>query len=110
MPCTSSRFLEGHRPASDREAASAGGFCAYGIILSCQIEEVDRALRRGSGASAEQPEQGWTRAELETHLRQEYSTFTWLFEAMLRQAGFEIQDATYSESLIYAGYTCIRTQ
>jgi hypothetical protein len=43
-----------------------------------------------------------------THLRQEYSTFTWLFEPMLQRAGFVIQDATYSDSRIYAGYTCIR--
>ncbi len=52
---------------------------------------------------------GWTRAELETHLRDEYSTFTWLFEPMLVQAGFEVREATYSESRIYADYVCVRT-
>jgi ubiquinone/menaquinone biosynthesis C-methylase UbiE len=80
------------------------------LFLSCQGDEVNRVVEAWLEGAAEHPEQGWTRTELETHLREEYSTFTWLFEAMLHQAGFEIQDATYSESCIYADYTCIRTR
>jgi putative AdoMet-dependent methyltransferase len=62
------------------------------------MDEVDRVVEAWLRGAAEQSEEGWTRAELETHLRQEYSTFAWLFEVMLRQAGFEIHEATYSES------------
>ncbi|TME90632.1 MAG: class I SAM-dependent methyltransferase [Chloroflexi bacterium] len=53
---------------------------------------------------------GWTRAELETHLREEHSTFTWLFEPMLVQAGFEVRNATYSDPRIFAEYTCVRVR
>src|SRR5512133_3132763 len=33
----------------------------------------------------------WSRAELEEHVRDEHSTFTWLLEPMIRRSGFEIE-------------------
>jgi len=51
---------------------------------------------------------GWTRGELETHVRDEFSTYSWLLEAMLSRAGFEIRDAEYAESKVFAAYTCVR--
>jgi ubiquinone/menaquinone biosynthesis C-methylase UbiE len=53
------------------------------------------------------PDRGWTRAELETHIRTEYSTFTWLLEPMLERAGFSIEERDTSARL-YAAYTCVR--
>jgi len=53
-------------------------------------------------------EDGWTRQELETHVREEYSPFSWAIEAMLEQAGFQIQQAEYDSSRIYTAYTCVR--
>ena len=47
---------------------------------------------------------GWARAELEEHVRDEHSTFTWLLEPMIRRAGFEIEDAGYSGDGIWAQY------
>ena len=46
----------------------------------------------------------WSRAELEEHVRDEHSTFTWLFEPMLRRAGFTVEDAEYSADGIFASY------
>ncbi len=80
------------------------------LFLSCSTGEVSRVVEAWLDGAAEHPNKGWTRAELETHLRQEYSTFTWLFEPMLLQAGFEIRQATYSDSRLYAGYACIRVR
>jgi ubiquinone/menaquinone biosynthesis C-methylase UbiE len=51
-------------------------------------------------------EDGWTRAELAEHVRDEHSTFTWLLEPMIERAGFVIVDATYSESGMLAQYLC----
>jgi FkbM family methyltransferase len=51
-------------------------------------------------------ERGWTRAELAEHVRDEHSTFTWLLEAMIERAGFDIVDARYSESGVFARYLC----
>jgi SAM-dependent methyltransferase len=46
----------------------------------------------------------WTRAELEDHVRDEHSTFTWLLEPMLRRAGFEIEECKHSTDGIFAAY------
>jgi SAM-dependent methyltransferase len=46
----------------------------------------------------------WTRAELEEHVRDEHSTFTWLLEAMITRAGFVIDDASYTDDQISAKY------
>lgn len=51
-------------------------------------------------------ESGWTRAELAEHVRDEHSTFTWLLEPMIERAGFEIVDADYSESGMFAQCLC----
>jgi ubiquinone/menaquinone biosynthesis C-methylase UbiE len=51
-------------------------------------------------------ERGWTRAELAEHVRDEHSTFTWLLEPMIDRAGFDIVDASYSESGVFARYLC----
>jgi len=51
-------------------------------------------------------ERGWTRAELAEHVRDEHSTFTWLLEPMIERAGFEITDADYSASGMFARYLC----
>jgi hypothetical protein len=45
------------------------------------------------------PEHGWTREELEMHVRDGYSTFTWLLEPMLAGAGFEIAATDYGRAV-----------
>jgi len=46
----------------------------------------------------------WVRADLEEHVRDEHSTFTWLLEPMMERAGFRIDDATYTADGIFAEY------
>ena len=50
----------------------------------------------------------WTRVELEEHVRDEHSTYTWLVEPMLERAGFAIEDAEYSDDGILAKYVARR--
>jgi ubiquinone/menaquinone biosynthesis C-methylase UbiE len=50
--------------------------------------------------------EGVPKAEIEAHIRGEYSTFSWLLEAMLERVGFEIAEVNYSTSGIFAAYTC----
>jgi len=45
--------------------------------------------------------------ELETHFRQEYSTFEWIMEEMLKRAGFEINKSDYIEGF-FANYICTK--
>jgi SAM-dependent methyltransferase len=46
----------------------------------------------------------WSRGELEEHVRDEHSTFTWLLEPMIERSGFEIADAEHSQDGIFAKY------
>lgn len=53
----------------------------------------------GAGVEGE-----WSRAELEEHVRDEHSTFTWLLEAMIERAGFEVVESGRSEDGFDATY------
>jgi len=46
----------------------------------------------------------WSRSELEEHVRDEHSTFSWLLEPMIVRSGFEIAQAEHSEDGIFARY------
>jgi len=46
----------------------------------------------------------WVRADIEEHVRDEHSTYTWLLEIMLERAGFEIESAEYSPDGFFADY------
>ena len=46
----------------------------------------------------------WVRADVDEHLRDEHSTFTWLLEPMIRRSGFAVERADYTEDGIVAAY------
>ena len=48
---------------------------------------------------------GWTAAELAEHVRTEFSTYSWLLDAMLERTGFRIVEREYRKS-VYGTYTC----
>ncbi len=80
------------------------------LFLSCEPDEVHTVIEAWLANAAATPDVGWTRAELETHLREEHTTFTWLFEGMLEHTGFEISEASYAESQTHTGYVCARVR
>lgn len=46
-------------------------------------------------------------AEVETHVRDEYSTFDWVMEGLIEKAGFQIEKADYREGF-FATYLCTK--
>ncbi|HYI15788.1 MAG TPA: class I SAM-dependent methyltransferase [Thermomicrobiales bacterium] len=80
----------------------------HDLVYHVEPEEITQTIEGWLAGAREQPEDGWTRAELETHVREEYSTFSWLHEPLLERAGFEIREATYRPSRTYAAYTCVK--
>jgi SAM-dependent methyltransferase len=86
----------------------AGVLLLRDLAFSFDARDARGAIDAWLAGAAERPEEGWTRTEYETHVREEHSTFTWLLESMLRRAGFEISDLNYSDSKIYARYVCIK--
>lgn len=79
------------------------------LVFSCGPSDIESVVRAWLGSAAENPAEGYTRADFETHLRAEHSTFSWLIEPMLERAGFKIESARHSDSQIYATYECVRT-
>jgi len=63
-------------------------------------ERIEAWCARYEGAADGQ----WNRADVEEHVRDEHSTFTWLLEPMMRRAGFAIERAEHTEDGIFASY------
>ena len=75
------------------------------LVYACEPDELQEVVSPWVDGGAARPEDGWTRAEREQHVREEFSTFSWLLEPMLDRAGFEIERAEF-RSRIYADYVC----
>lgn len=80
------------------------------IVYSLEPADAAAGLERWMSRTASGSiDDGWTRAELEEHVRDEHSTFVWLLEPMISRAGFVIEQADYSEDHIVARYICVKT-
>lgn len=81
----------------------------WDIVYSFDSRETASVLERWfAGYAQDRVDQGWTRGELEEHVRDENSTFTWLLEPMIQRAGFTIEEADYGDDQIFARYVCRR--
>ncbi len=80
----------------------------HDLVFSCEPHEAEEVVESWLSGGKARPEDGWTRAELAEHVRDEYSTFSWLLEPMLERAGFAIHEASYRPTRTYGAYTCIR--
>jgi SAM-dependent methyltransferase len=85
-----------------------GVFVLRDITYSCEPAELSTVLEAWFEAAPADPSHGWTRTELEAHVRNEHSTFTWLLEPMLERAGFRIHEVWQSDSRTNAQYLCTR--
>ena len=77
--------------------------CGFGISSTTSPRQKQRSvLRRGVRRSAMKCRRAGP--DLEEHIRDEHSTFTWLLEPMMERSGFQIEDAVYSRDGIFARY------
>jgi SAM-dependent methyltransferase len=88
--------------------APGGTLVLRDIVYAFQPAEAGEVLEAWFAAAPTDRASGWVRAELEAHVRDEHSTFSWLLEPMLEHAGFEIRDSRYSNSRTYGRYVCAR--
>jgi len=81
----------------------------WDIVYSFAPEEADGRIEQWCASVAEAGEEtDWVRADVEEHVRDEHSTFTWLLEPMLERSGFDIQATDYSHDGIFAKYLARR--
>lgn len=81
-----------------------GVFRLWDVVYSFDLAEAEARLGAWCATLDGDIESEWTRADIEEHVRDEHSTFSWLLEPMLLTSGFEIEDAVYSPDGIYARY------
>jgi len=83
-------------------------FRLWDVVYSFQPDEAEDRIESWCATGAAGVESDWSRAELEEHVRDEHSTFTWLLEPMIEHSGFRIDDADYSPDGIFAKYVVRR--
>jgi SAM-dependent methyltransferase len=76
----------------------------WDIVYDFDPAEAEERIEAWCASGGESVEAEWSRAELEEHVRDEHSTFTWVLEPMLARCGFEIAAAAHSEDGIFAKY------
>jgi ubiquinone/menaquinone biosynthesis C-methylase UbiE len=74
------------------------------VVYSFDLLDAEDRLEAWCASGGLDAERGWSRTELEEHVRDEHSTFSWLLEPMIARSGFEVEDAVYSDDGIFARY------
>lgn len=77
------------------------------LIFDFLPAEAEERIEAWMAGAVTDPAVGWTAAELAEHVRGEFSTYSWLLDAMLEQTGFEILDRSFRRST-YGAYTARR--
>jgi SAM-dependent methyltransferase len=88
-----------------REVLRPGGVLRlWDIVYDFDPEEAAERLEAWCATGGKDIVGDWSRAELEEHVREEYSTYAWLLEPMFERAHFVIEDASHSADGIFARY------
>jgi ubiquinone/menaquinone biosynthesis C-methylase UbiE len=76
----------------------------WDVVYDFAPAEVDERIEAWCATGGNTVEAEWSRAELEEHVRDEHSTFTWLLEPMIERSGFRIAQAEHSQDGVFAKY------
>jgi SAM-dependent methyltransferase len=85
-----------------------GVFRLSDVVYSFEPAAAEAAVDAWCATGTATADDSWSRAELEEHVRDEHSTFTWLLEPMIERAGFAIEAADHTGG-IDARYVLRRT-
>jgi SAM-dependent methyltransferase len=83
-----------------------GALILEDIVYSFAPSEAATVIERWLESAPVDRGRGWTADELAEHVHGEHSTFSWLLEPILDRVGFDVIDRWYSESRVYAAFTC----
>ncbi len=108
-----SRYVLHHLPDFWKGAALArmhrmlrpgGVLRLWDVVYAFEPDEVEARIEAWCATGGADVASVWTRAELEEHVRDEHSTFTWVLEPMIERSGFAIEHAVQSDDGILAKY------
>ncbi|HVF74209.1 MAG TPA: methyltransferase domain-containing protein [Acidimicrobiales bacterium] len=81
----------------------------WDVVYSFEPADAERRIEQWCATADGDGAEEWSRVELEEHVRDEHSTFTWLLEPMAQRAGFVVEEATYSDDAVFAQYVLRRS-
>ena len=81
-----------------------GTFRLWDVAYHFEPDEADERVEAWCAPYGDVVDGDWARWEVEEHVRDEHSTFTWLLEAMVERTGFGIDAVDYSEDGFDARY------
>lgn len=81
-----------------------GIFRLWDVAYGFNPEEADERIEAWCAPFGNEVEGDWARWEMEEHVRDEHSTFTWLLEQMFERTGFAVEVADYSDDEFDARY------
>jgi len=76
----------------------------WDVVYDFAASEAEDRLEAWCATGGDAVEGEWSRAELEEHVRDEHSTFSWILEPMIQRTGFEISQAEHSDDGLFAKY------
>ena len=113
VDCVYSRFALHHLPdfwkgialsRMRRMLAPGGHVRLWDVVYNFEPDEAEDRIEAWCATAGTSIDSEWGRWELEEHVRDEHSTFTWLLEAMFERCGFVVASAEYTDDDIFAKY------
>ncbi len=86
-----------------------GIFRLWDVVFNFQPSEAVHRIEKWCATGGSHVDTDWSRAELEEHVRDEHSTFTWIIEPMAVRCGFTMESAEYSADGMTAKYVLRRS-
>jgi SAM-dependent methyltransferase len=84
----------------------AGGILRlHDLVFDFMPDEAEERIETWMSGAVPDAASGWTAHELAAHVRGEFSTYSWLLDAILERAGFDIVERSFRRS-VYGAYTC----
>ncbi|MEM7735596.1 MAG: class I SAM-dependent methyltransferase [Deinococcota bacterium] len=85
-----------------------GVLLLHDVLFSFEPQEAEVALENWMTNVSVTDGDGFPKSFFEQQVREEYYTYTWLFEAMLEKVGFKIMDIDYGNYAAHGGYLCVK--
>lgn len=74
---------------------AGGSFYLWDAMWSFDASETTEQLPKWIATMAKPASEGFTKEMFETHVREEFSTFTWILEGMIQRAGMTIVESNF---------------
>ena len=79
------------------------------VVYDFAVEDASQCLERWCSTGRAVPvgeavEDGWARWEIEEHVRDEHSTYSWILEGLAGRSGFTIEVKSYDSAAMMASY------